>query len=72
MTENFCAWRKSRHSQPNGGCVEAGRSANGAIGVRDTKLHGRGSTLEFTRDEWQRYLQKIRADGPDPTEHQRP
>ena len=61
MTKEFHRWRKSLHSQPNGGCIEAGQAADGTIGVRDTKLDGRGPTLEFTRDEWRIFLDKIRA-----------
>lgn len=63
MTKDFHRWRKSRHSQPNGGCIEAGRADDGTIGVRDTKLNGTGPTLEFTRNEWCTFLHRIRADG---------
>jgi len=62
MTKDFNDWRKSRHSEPNGHCIEVGRSADGTIGVRDTKLHGNGPTLEFTRGEWRSLLDKIRAE----------
>ncbi|TDB93822.1 DUF397 domain-containing protein [Actinomadura sp. 7K534] len=64
MTKSFHDWRKSRHSEPNGGCIEAGRATNGTIGVRDTKLHGNGPTLEFTREEWRSLLDRIRAEAP--------
>ncbi|MEU8123081.1 DUF397 domain-containing protein [Spirillospora sp. NPDC049024] len=59
--KDFQRWRKSRHSQPNGGCIEAGRAADGTIGVRDTKDDGTGPTLEFTPDEWRAFLRTIRA-----------
>ncbi|MFG1852442.1 DUF397 domain-containing protein [Actinomadura geliboluensis] len=62
MTKHFHSWRKSRHSEPNGGCIEAGQAADGTIGVRDTKLNGDGPTLEFTKEEWQSFLHRIRAD----------
>ncbi|MWA01942.1 DUF397 domain-containing protein [Actinomadura sp. LD22] len=62
MTKDFHSWRKSRHSEPNGGCIEAGRASDGTIGVRDTKLHGAGPTLEFTPSEWKAFLDKIRTD----------
>ena len=62
MSKHFHGWRKSRHSEPNGGCIEAGCAADGTIGVRDTKLNGNGPTLEFTRDEWRTFLHKIRTD----------
>ncbi|MGC4954994.1 DUF397 domain-containing protein [Actinomadura citrea] len=61
MTKSFHSWRKSRHSEPNGGCIEAGRAGDGTIGVRDTKLEGTGPTLEFTEDEWRTLLRKIRS-----------
>lgn len=64
MTKDFNGWRKSRHSEPNGHCIEAGRADDGTVGVRDTKLHGGGPTLEFTSDEWRIFLHKIRADAP--------
>ncbi|WP_067806106.1 DUF397 domain-containing protein [Actinomadura formosensis] len=62
MNEHFTNWRKSRHSEPNGHCIEVGRATNGTICVRDTKLNSNGPTLEFTRDEWRIFLHKIRAD----------
>lgn len=62
MTKNFHGWRKSRHSEPNGGCIEAGRAPDGTIGIRDTKLNGTGPILEMTRREWRSFLDKIRAD----------
>lgn len=62
MTKDFHSWRKSRHSEPNGHCVEAGRAPDGTVGVRDTKLHGTGPILEFRQDEWSAFLSKIRTD----------
>ncbi|MFG2085983.1 DUF397 domain-containing protein [Spirillospora sp. NPDC048824] len=64
MTMEFNGWRKSRHSEPNGHCIEVGQAADGTIGVRDTKLRGNGPTLEFTREDWRIFLQEIRADAP--------
>ena len=62
MSTHFTRWRKSRHSEPNGACVEVGRAADGTIGVRDTKANGTGPVLEFTRDEWAAFLGLVRRD----------
>ncbi|TDC75076.1 DUF397 domain-containing protein [Actinomadura sp. 7K507] len=59
MTKKFRAWRKSRHSDPGSGCVEAGRASDGTVGVRDSKLD-RSPILEFTPAEWKWLLQRIR------------
>lgn len=39
--------RKSSHSAPDGDCVEVGRSAQGGIGVRDSKEGDSGTILDF-------------------------
>lgn len=47
-------WFKSKDSGDHG-CVEVAFH-NGKIGVRDTKDHGTGPVLAFTRDEWAAFL----------------
>lgn len=60
MSTRFTNWRKSRHSDPGSNCVEVGRSAEGVIGVRDTKEQGQGPILVFTRAEWAAFLTRVR------------
>ncbi|GAA3951559.1 hypothetical protein GCM10023085_37770 [Actinomadura viridis] len=59
MTKHFTGWRKSRHSDPNGGCVEAGRAADGTIGVRDSK-GDLSIMLEFAPKDWATFLNSLR------------
>ncbi|SPT57122.1 DUF397 domain-containing protein [Actinomadura madurae] len=61
MNTYYFGWRKSTHSAPDGHCVEAGRISDGTVGVRDTKLHGDGPILEFTKKEWRTLLDRIRT-----------
>jgi hypothetical protein len=60
MHEKYTGWRKSSYSGNANSCVEIGHAADGGIGVRDTKQHGRGPVLEFSPAEWQAFLAGVR------------
>lgn len=49
-------WFKSSYSSANGQCVEAARTPDGGMAVRDTKDRGTGPVLRFSADEWQAFL----------------
>jgi hypothetical protein len=55
MGMNDGRWRKSSYSSGNGeNCVEVA-GTTGAVAVRDTKDHARG-TLRIPVSEWHRFL----------------
>jgi hypothetical protein len=60
----YSHWRKSSHSDPDSECIEAGRSSEGLIGVRDTKQNITGPILSFTPHEWATFLQSVRSHVP--------
>jgi hypothetical protein len=55
MNSKFSGWRKSRHSNSSGACVEIASAADGTTGVRDSKQHGRGPVLELTGAQWKAF-----------------
>jgi hypothetical protein len=53
------AWRKSRHSNPSGNCVEMARLSAGRVAVRNSR-HPDGPALIFPRAEWEAFLRGFR------------
>jgi hypothetical protein len=52
---SHAAWRKSRHSTEERGCVETAFLADGRVAVRDSKDRT-GPALIYTRTEWAAFL----------------
>jgi uncharacterized protein DUF397 len=48
-------WQKSKHSNPNGACVEVARLPEGAIAVRNSRFPG-GPALVYTAAEIEAFL----------------
>lgn len=55
----FAGWRKSSHSNASANCVEVAAD-DAAVGIRDSKQHGRGPVLELTRGEWKAFVRAIK------------
>jgi Domain of unknown function (DUF397) len=52
-------WRKSRHSNPSGNCVEMASLPGEQVAVRDSHRPD-GPALLFTRAAWERFLCGVR------------
>ena len=52
-------WRKSRHSNPSGNCVEMARLPGERVAVRDSHRPD-GPALLFTRAAWEHFLCVLR------------
>jgi hypothetical protein len=52
-------WRKSRHSNPSGNCVEMARLPGEQVAVRDSHRPD-GPALLFTQAAWERFLCGVR------------
>lgn len=51
----LAAWRKSRHSNPSGNCVEMAGLPAGGVAIRNSRYPD-GPALIFTRAEWEAFL----------------
>ncbi|HEV3068481.1 MAG TPA: DUF397 domain-containing protein [Streptosporangiaceae bacterium] len=52
-------WRKSRHSNPSGNCVEMARLPGEQVAVRDSHRPD-GPALLFTGAAWERFVHGLR------------
>jgi hypothetical protein len=52
-------WRKSRHSNPSGNCVEVAELLDGAIAIRNSR-YPTGPALVCTRPEFAAFLAGVR------------
>ncbi len=52
-------WRKSRHSNPSGNCVELAELPVGVVAVRNSR-HPSGPALIYTRAELAAFVQSVK------------
>jgi len=52
-------WRKSRHSNPSGNCVEMARLPGQRVAVRDSQRPD-GPALLFSQAAWETFLRSLR------------
>lgn len=52
-------WRKSRHSNPNGNCVELAELPGGSVAVRNSR-HPAGPALVYTGPEIKAFLRSAK------------
>ena len=52
-------WRKSRHSNPSGNCVEIAMLPEQRVAVRDSRRPD-GPALLFSRAAWETFLRSLR------------
>ncbi|WP_367324730.1 DUF397 domain-containing protein [Streptomyces sp. HUAS ZL42] len=52
-------WRKSRHSGPQGNCVELAALPDGAVAVRNSR-HPEGPALVYTRPEITAFVRGVK------------
>jgi Domain of unknown function (DUF397) len=55
-------WRKSRHSNPSGNCVEVAELPDGRVAIRNSR-HPAGPILVFARTEVATFLRGIKNGG---------